>query len=348
LGEALREDGGNSRRIHRVLVVDDDPATAQLVRDWFRDQNYTILEAPNGKTGLELAVAGRPDLILLDLTMPDVDGITVARQLKSDAATRTIPIILLTACRDVNAKVEAFSAGADDYITKPFDFEEVDARIQSMLRKREFLVTLETTVRDLAATNEQLEQLLIVDEKTGLYNFRQFQKRLREEWERSNRYSVPLSLVFLDLDHFKEVNDTLGHPAGDAILQEFATLVTGGARANDVAARYGGEEFAVILPHTDQEMATRVAERIRRAVADFTFMRDETPTKISVSAGVATYPAGEEIDSVDALVRAADRALYDAKDRGRNRVCHSRSASSSVEREAGTPVPRKPSKHPSA
>jgi two-component system cell cycle response regulator len=342
----LSEDDSNSEKTRRILVVDDEPATARLVRDWFRNQNYEILEAPNGATGIELALSGRPDLILLDLAMPDMDGISVARQLKSDPSTRTLPIILLTACGDVNAKVEAFSAGADDYITKPFEFEEVDARIQSMLRKREFLVTLETTVRDLAETNEQLEQLLIVDEKTGLYNFRQFQKRLHEEWERSSRYLVPLSLVFLDLDHFKNVNDTLGHPAGDVILQEFATLVTGGARANDVAARYGGEEFAVILPHTDQEMATRVAERIRRAVADFVFLRDESPTKISVSAGVATHPAGKEIDSVDALVRAADRALYQAKDRGRNRVCRSPSAASSGESEVGAAPPRRPTKDP--
>ena len=163
-------------RKNRILVVDDDPATAQLVRDWFRGQAYEILDAPNGEVALEMAAAQRPDLILLDLAMPGLDGITVARRLKAGAATRTIPIILLTACRDVNAKVEAFSAGADDYVTKPFEFEEVDARIRSMLRKREFLVTLESTVRDLATTNEQLEQLLIIDEKTGLYNFRQFQR----------------------------------------------------------------------------------------------------------------------------------------------------------------------------
>jgi len=252
-----------------------------------------------------------------------VDGAApagVARRLKGDPQTRTIPLILLTACRDVESKVEAFAAGADDYITKPFEFAEVDARIRAMLRTRDRLVTLELTVRDLTSTNEQLEQLLMVDDKTGLYNFREFQRRLREEWQRSERYSVPLSLVFFDLDNFKRLNDTLGHQAGDRALQEFATLVAGGARANDIAARYGGEEFAVILPHTDAKMAVRVAERIRRATQEFVFLADETPTRVTVSAGVATYPSIEDVDSVDGLIRAADIALYRAKDHGRDRV----------------------------
>jgi diguanylate cyclase (GGDEF)-like protein len=131
---------------------------------------------------------------------------------------------------------------------------------------------------------------------------------------------VPLSLVFFDLDHFKQINDTLGHPAGDRILEEFAVLATGGARANDIAARYGGEEFAVILPHTELSMALRVAERIRQAVDTFTFNADESPTHVTVSGGVATFPGGEGIDSMDALVRAADAALYRAKDQGRNTI----------------------------
>ena len=305
---------------YRILVVDDDPTTASLARTWFGGRPFEILEASDGRTGLQAATAERPDLILLDLKMPGVDGISVARKLKGSAATRSIPVLVLTACRDLNAKVEAFSVGADDYITKPFVFEEVDARIMSMLRRREVLVKLESSVRDLSSTNEQLEQLLMVDEKTGLHNFREFQRRLRQEWQRADRYAVPLSLVFLDLDHFKQVNDTLGHQAGDTVLREFATLVAGGARANDFAARYGGEEFAVILPHTDGAMAMRVAERIRSAVSEFEFLADEKSTHVTVSAGIATFPSLPEIKSVDALVLAADRALYRAKDLGRNRV----------------------------
>lgn len=304
----------------RILVIDDDPQTSQIVRSWFNGEPYEILDAVNGEQGLDLARSRRPDLILLDLRMPDINGLVVAQELKSDPGTQAIPLIMLTACRDVDAKVEAFSAGTDDYITKPFDFEEVDARIRSMLKKRKLLVGLESTIQELTDTNEQLEQLLMVDEKTGLYNFREFRRRLREEWSRASRYDTPLSLVFLDIDDFKKLNDSLGHPAGDRVLAEFATLVAGGARANDVAARYGGEEFSIILPHTDATMAVRVAERIRRAVAEFVFIEEERPSRITVSAGVATYPSTRGVDSVDELVRAADVALYQAKDQGKDCV----------------------------
>ena len=304
----------------RILVIDDDPQTSQVVRSWYKGEPYEILDAANGEQGLDMARSRRPDLILLDLRMPGIDGLIVAQELKSDPGTQAIPVMMLTACRDVDAKVQAFSAGTDDYITKPFEFEEVAARIRSALKKRQLLVGLESTIEELTDTNQQLEQLLMVDEKTGLYNFREFRRRLREEWARASRYDTPLSLVFLDIDDFKKLNDTLGHPAGDRVLAEFATLVTGGARANDVAARYGGEEFSIILPHTDATMAARVAERIRRAVSEFVFIEDEQPTHITVSAGVATYPSTRGVDSVDELVRAADVALYQAKDQGKDCV----------------------------
>jgi len=310
--------------VHRILVIDDEPYTATLARDWFRDQPFEILSASNGERGLALAVSENPDVILLDLTMPGMDGLTVAQRLKADPRTRAIQILLLTACRDVETKVKAFAAGAEDYVTKPCEFAEVAARIGSMLKRRDALVDLENRLHEASSSNQQLEQLLMVDDKTGLYNFREFQRRLREEWHRSERYDVPLSLVFLALDHFKQVNDTLGHQAGDGVLGEFAMLVAGGARASDIAARYGGEEFAIILPHTAGERAMRVAERIRHAVQEFAFLADSTPTRITVSAGVATMDPSSGIDSVDALVRTADVALYEAKDRGRNQVVQGR------------------------
>lgn len=310
----------DSRTHRRILVVDDDPETGRLVSRWFAGQPFEVIEARDGNEGLRLARSELPDLILLDIKMPGRDGLSVANQLKQDPATLGIPVVLLTACRDVDSKVKAFNAGAEDYVEKPFRLEELDARIQSWLRRRDMLRGLESRVRNLSASKDELEKLLTLDEKTGLFNFREFQRRLKDEFQRARRYDTPLSLVFLDLDHFKEVNDTLGHPAGDQVLQEFATLVAGGARANDVASRYGGEEFAVILPHTDREMAYRVAERIRNAVREFLFLESETPRRVTVSAGVATYPAGPDIDSVDGLIRAADRALYEAKDAGRDRV----------------------------
>lgn len=307
-------------RTYKLLVVDDDPETVRLVRSWYQGQPYEILSAPDGAAGLELARQEEPDLLLLDLRMPRVDGLTVARTLKGDSKLRAVPIILLTACRDVDDKVEAFSAGVDDYVTKPFAFDEVDARIQAMLRRRDQWVGLVSTVEHLRANNERLEQLLITDEKTGLYNFREFQRKLTAEFQRAERYEMPLALVLFDLDRFSDLNQAVGHPVADKALREFATLVAGGARNTDTAARYGGEEFAIILPHTEAEMARRVAERIRDAVEQFVFLEDETPTHITVSGGVASFPESANVDSADSLVRAADKALYRAKANGRNQI----------------------------
>jgi diguanylate cyclase (GGDEF)-like protein len=307
-------------RRYSILVVDDEMETAELLRADCREKPYDIIDAKNGEEGLKSVATEHPDLILLDYMMPGMDGITVARKIKSDPLSRNIPVILLTSYKGTDATVQAFEAGADDFVHKPFKWEVIEARIASMLRKRDFLLSLESTVVNLTATNKQLEELMVLDEKTGLHNFGEFQRRLKAEWKRAERYKIPLSLILFDLDKFKQVNDTLGHQAGDRALQEFATLVTGGARANDVAARYGGEEFAIILPHTDGEMALRVAERIRLAVSEFLFLGEQRPLRITVSGGVATYQSSPDIKSVDALVRAADRALYQAKERGRNRI----------------------------
>ncbi len=314
------EEAVSAEALTRILVVDDDPETARLLRTWFRGQPYEILEARDGAAGLEAAARELPDLILLDLKMPVLDGHEVARGLKREPTTNGIPVILLSAVNTIEAKVEAFAAGVDDYVVKPFAFEEVDARIRAMLRKRELYRQKDNLARNLQATNARLNDLLQVDEKTGLQTFRDFQRHLAQEWLRAQRYGMPLSLVMLDLDDFKRVNDTLGHPAGDRALKEFATLVRGGARATDVPARFGGEEFAIILPHTTGTMAALVAERILAAVREFVFLGEDMPTRLTVSGGVATFPSHPDINSPDALVRAADRALYRAKEQGKNRV----------------------------
>jgi len=290
----------------KILVVDDDPDTARLLRGWYKAQNVEIVEANDGDEGLRHASSEKPDIILMDLTMPGIDGFEASRRLKSDPATSDIPVILLSAHREPQTKREGFEAGIDHYVEKPFDLDEMDARIRSMLQK--------------SKTYLQLQVEATIDEKTRLANYRVFYKRLREEWERSERYGHPLSIVMFDLDDFKLVNDSLGHPAGDRVLREFAVLLAGGARGTDLAARYGGEEFAMILPHIDRDQAERVAERVRAAVADFSFLDPDNPRRVTVSAGVATFAPGLDIASAEQLVAAADRALYAAKAAGKNRV----------------------------
>ena len=291
----------------RILVVDDDADTARLVRDWYREKPVEVIEASGGDEGIRRAQSDDPDVILMDLMMPGTNGFEASRRPKADPKTRSIPLVLLSAQRDARTKAEGFDeAGIDDYIVKPFEFEELDARIRAMLRKGVVL--------------EELHELATVDELTRLANRRVFTRRLHEEWIRTARYPAPLSLVMLDLDDFKRVNDTHGHPAGDRVLREFALLVAGGARATDLAARYGGEEFALILPHTDRELAFRVAERVRRAVEEQRFVVDATPLRVTVSAGVATVSSAADLGGPSDLVAIADKALYAAKKTGKNRV----------------------------
>jgi len=290
----------------KILVVDDEDETAQVLRDWYKDQPIEILEAKDGEEGIRRTVGERPDIVLMDLMMPGTNGFEASRRLKADPATAGIPVILLSARREPQTKREGFDAGIDQYVEKPFDLGEMDARIRSEIAK--------------SKTYKKLQVEATVDEKTGLANYRVFYTKLREEWERSERYGHPLSIVMLDLDDFKRVNDSVGHPAGDRVLREFAVLLSGGARGTDLAARYGGEEFAMILPHIDRDQAERVAERVRAAVADFNFLEPDHTRRVTVSAGVATYAPGLNIASAEQLVAAADRALYAAKKAGKNRV----------------------------
>ena len=290
----------------KILVVDDIDASADMLRAWYKGKPVEIVTAKTGEEGVLRAIAEKPDIILMDVMMPGTGGIEASHRLKANPTTSGIPLMLLSARREPETKAEGFDAGIDQYVEKPFDLAEMDSRIRAMIEKRK--------------TYLKLEEEATVDEKTGLANDRVFFKRLRDEFERSDRYKYPLSVVMLDLDDFKRVNDSLGHLAGDRVLREFAVLLTGGARGTDLAARYGGEEFAMILPYADCERAERVAERLLAAVADFGFLEPEHTLRVTVSAGVATFFAGSDIISAEQLVAAADSALYAAKKAGKNRV----------------------------
>jgi diguanylate cyclase (GGDEF)-like protein len=259
----------------------------------------------------------RPDLVLLDLVLPDGDGVEIARRLRRDARLTTVPIVVLSARRSQESKVRAFEAGADDYVVKPFGLQEIDARIRANLRKRDLYERLERTNVQLRMANERLEEMATTDGLTGLANRRSLDARLAEEFLRAERYETSLSLVMVDLDGFKAVNDRSGHAAGDALLAQLAQRLRAQARVTDVVARYGGDEFAFVLPHTTLEEAHRFAERLCVSIdgAPLRFA-DGTPAAIGLSCGVACWPQCDEIASGKDLLARADEALYEIKRSG--------------------------------
>jgi len=297
----------------RILVVDDNQDNIEIMATRLRFRGYEILEASDGAQALDLVRDREPDLILLDVMLPDIDGYEISRRIKGAPDLPFIPIILVTARDSTQDKVAGLDAGADDYLTKPINFPELEARVRSMLR-------IKRLQDELEEKNRELERLSISDGLTGLFNHRHIHGLLAEEYERVERTRDCMSVAMFDLDRFKLVNDTHGHQAGDRVLVELADILRETARDIDRLGRYGGEEFIALLPETCVEDATVFVERVRREVArrPFDIGRDE-PLRMTLSAGVATYPH-EMIDSVEMLVRLADEALYTAKRGGRNRV----------------------------
>jgi two-component system, cell cycle response regulator len=256
---------------------------------------------------------GRPDLILLDVMLPDIDGYEISRRIKGAQDLPFIPIILVTARDSTQDKVAGLDAGADDYLTKPINFPELEARVRSMLR-------IKRLQDELEEKNRELERLSISDGLTGLFNHRHIHGLLYEEYERVARTKDCMSVAMFDLDRFKLVNDTFGHQAGDRVLIELADILRESARDIDRLGRYGGEEFIALLPETCIDDAAVFVERVRREVARRSFDVGRTePLRMTLSAGVATYPH-ELVDSLETLVRLADQALYAAKAAGRDRV----------------------------
>lgn len=308
---------------YKILIADDFEDTLGTLREWLSSKDYHVRCARDGREALEIARSDPPDLILLDKVMPEIDGLAVARQLKQEDRFSTVPIIMLTG-RDDTRRHAIFDEGhADDLIMKPLDYNEVETRVRTMLRKRDVFRQLERTNEELRLANERMSRLVQYDEKTHLHNYRHFMQRLEEEFKRVKRYGTILSLVMFDLDHFKSVNDRFGHLAGDQILVAFGRIMSRSARETDIIARYGGEEFTILLPHTSASQGKRLAERVRRSTESFDFPEasDDGPVSITVSAGVATFPINDRIQSPEHLVAAADNALYRAKAAGRNRTC---------------------------
>src|SRR6185312_15487616 len=305
----------------RILVVDDHPDNIQLLRARLEARGYIVEEAADGEAALaRVYTSPQPDLILLDVMMPKIDGLEVARRIKSDESLPFIPVIMQTALDSTESMVQGFEAGADDYIAKPVNFRELDARVRSLLRIQALQSALQQRERELSAANAQLLVLSSTDVLTGVANRRALEERLHDMWEHSQRLHEPLSLVMCDIDHFKRVNDDYGHQVGDVVLQQFAQLLVAEAREIDRVGRYGGEEFVLLLPGTVLDAAVTFAERIRACVEkrEFTYGDGQTLHR-TMSCGVAAWPHPLVADQ-EALIKAADDALYVAKETGRNRI----------------------------
>jgi two-component system, cell cycle response regulator len=316
-----------------VLIVDDDPAHVQHVREGLAPHGYRFREARDGAQALSAIREHRPDLILMDVEMPGLGGVEVCRIIKANSGEGGfgfIPVILMTA-RQAAGKVEGLELGADDYLVKPFDMLELGARVKSMLRLKALQDALIEKNRELDRANKELarkrEELLALsrtDPLTGLSNRRYFEERLAEEFARARRYRSPLALVMLDIDYFKRINDTFGHPFGDEVLRAVAQVTRARLREVDLLARYGGEELIALLPETGPADALIACERVREAIEalqlDYTSLDGTKRTvRCTASLGVASVPS-PSLQTAEELLRAADECLYSAKGAGRNRV----------------------------
>lgn len=288
-----------------VLLVDDSVIVHRLLQARLKHENIALSTCLSGKEAIELAKQNPPAVILLDLEMPEVDGFEVLRALKDNPSTLHVPVIVLTGRGGSEDKVTAFDLGAIDYVTKPCDLGELRARLRSALR-------LDRLLKLLAERAE-------VDGLTGLGNRASFNRRWAEKVAEHHRYKTPLSLMMIDADHFKRINDTYGHPAGDEVLQQIAQVLQRECRMTDVVCRYGGEEFVMILPNTSDTESHVLAERIRTTIAGIKWPR-HPDAPVTVSLGVAGTDGTLCELAPEQWLEVADKNLYQAKHSGRNRV----------------------------
>ena len=290
----------------RLLIVDDDPNNVRLLASIF-DQDYDILFALNGLEAIDISLRERPDLIILDVMMPDLDGYTVCKTIKNHPHTKDIPIVFLTAHCDAEEEIRGLEMGAADFISKPFYPKIVKIRVSNQI--------------ELKYAREKLTKLAITDGLTGIANRRYFDDQLAHEWTRARRLNQTLAIAMIDVDWFKKYNDHYGHQGGDDCLRQIANVLSNVAkRDSDFVARYGGEEFAIILPMTQAENALELSKNICLALSNL-----ELPHALSdfghvtLSVGVAVGCPKQNTTPHNLLINA-DKALYTAKEKGRNRA----------------------------
>jgi len=301
----------------RILIIEDSRYEADQVRALLEGGNLEVAVADTGAEGMKLAHRLVPDLILLDLILPDMDGREVCRWLRTNKGTQIVPVIMVTARGKVADKVVGLKEGANDYIAKPFEPEELLARVDALLRTKRVQDRLIQDNQDSKKLLKILEKMAITDPVTGLHNRNFFRQALEHEYARSQRFGTMFSCLLMDVDHFKEINDTYGHEAGDQVLRELGKVIEEKKRTVDRLARYGGDELALLLPETPREKAEGAARRILDAVRKHSFRLDQKEP-VTLSIGISGLP-DTELSGVRSVVLVADFALYQAKSLGRNR-----------------------------
>ncbi|MFL5797776.1 MAG: diguanylate cyclase [Actinomycetota bacterium] len=292
-----------------VLVADDSAVVRRVVASQLAGQGFRVVEAEDGDAALKAFADERPDIVLLDVEMPGRDGFEVLAAIKHDPDEGDTPVVFLTAREDGEALVDALERGAHDYLRKPFDANELLARVRAAYR-------VKALQDELRLRNAELDRVSRTDPLTGLWNRRHLEGQIPERESLARRHGIALSALMIDIDHFKRINDVEGHATGDLVLREIAHRLREGTRPEDVLARWGGEEFLVLML-ADAAGAAALGERVRALVAAAPVTSSGRAIEVTVSVGCATRGDDEAIDS---MVTRADEALYEAKDAGRNRV----------------------------
>ncbi len=295
----------------RILVVDDDPDSLSIIAEALRWDGYQVQTAISGAEGLDLIQRWNPDLILLDVNMPGMNGIETLRDLRQRSLY--VSVMFISGNTSTEHVIEGLDSGGDDYIPKPFDPLELLARVRTQLRIKDLN-------DQLRSANDRLKELVDTDDLTGLYNMRSVYQRIESEIQRARRFGRQVCIVMMDMDYFKTVNDGHDHLFGSFVLSEVGAIIRRSIRNIDLGARYGGDEFLMILTETNTEGAAKFCERLRMSINNHLFKSGKDEIRLTCSIGFAITPSGDNQTDARGLVRTADHALYEAKRNGRNCV----------------------------
>jgi len=287
-----------------VLIVEDNAVNSTFCQSLLRKNGYETAVCSDGETALDFIGKYIPDLILLDIVMPGIDGYELSLKLKTNDKLKDTPVIFLSAMNDEESIIKGFNSGGVDFITKPFRTQELLARTKTHI--------------ELKNTKERLMQMAITDELTGLVNRRYFLERLHYEFDRMKRYDTIYSMLMVDIDHFKKINDTYGHKAGDIVLKKASEAMKKSLRTSDIIGRFGGEEFAALLPEADIKSASFIAERLRKKVEEVNIEYESAKISLTISIGASQSNITDT--KIDEIIIRSDTAMYHSKKEGRNRV----------------------------